>query len=226
MPPSIYLKQLALGPMQNFVYLIGDPATKEVAVVDPAWNVPAIIDQVKADGYKLTHILLSHGHYDHINGVEDVVAKTDAVVCAQAIELEKFIPEGAGGLVLPKSSLKKTASGNAVKVGRLEITLIHTPGHTPGSQCMLVKTPEAPSGMLITGDTLFVGTCGRADLPYSDPHALFDSLSQLKKLDDQTVFYPGHDYGATPTNDLKNEKRTNPFLLADSIDQFLSMVHH
>jgi hydroxyacylglutathione hydrolase len=224
--PSLYLKQLAVGPMQNFVYLIGDPVTKEAAVVDPAWNVPAILKQVKEDGYKLTHVLLSHGHYDHINGVEDVLDKTDATVCAQGVELDQFIPEGAGGLVIPKSSLKKTASGNAVRVGNLDITLIHTPGHTPGSQCMLIKGPDAGSGILITGDTLFVGTCGRCDLPYSDPDDLFHSLGQLKKLDDGTVFYPGHDYGATPTNTLKNEKRTNPFLLADSIDQFLQMVHH
>src|ERR1700704_5551086 len=128
--PSLYLKQLALGPMQNFVYLVGDPVTREAAVVDPAWNVPAILKQLKDDGYRLTHVLLSHGHYDHINGVEDVVDKTDATVCAQAVELEKFIPEGAGGLVIPRSSLKKTSTGQAVRVGHLDITLIHTPGHT------------------------------------------------------------------------------------------------
>src|SRR5438552_16339242 len=86
----LYLKQLAPGPMQNFVYLLGDPATHEAAVVDPASNVPAILSQVKADGYRLTHVLLSHGHYDHINGVEEVVDKTDAVVCAYKSELEEF----------------------------------------------------------------------------------------------------------------------------------------
>ncbi|OGR92107.1 MAG: hypothetical protein A2992_04840 [Elusimicrobia bacterium RIFCSPLOWO2_01_FULL_59_12] len=223
---SLYFKQLALGPMQNFVYLIGDPVTREAAVVDPAWNVPEIIKQAKKDGYRITHALLSHGHYDHINGVEDLVAKTDATVCAQAVELERFIPEGAGGLVIPRSSLKKTATGQAVKVGNLEITLIHTPGHTPGSQCMWIKTPETGSGLLLTGDTLFVGTCGRCDLPYSNPHQMYHSLTQLKKLDEKTVFYPGHDYGMTPTNTIENEKRTNPFLLADSLDQFLEMVHH
>src|SRR3954469_15218 len=85
---SLYLKQLALGPMQNFVYLIGDPVTKEAAVVDPAWNVPAILEQANDDGYRLTHALLSHGHYDHINGVEEIVDKTDATVCAYKSELE------------------------------------------------------------------------------------------------------------------------------------------
>ena len=223
---SLYLKQLPLGPMQNFVYLIGDPATREAAVIDPAWNVPAILRQAKEDGYRLTHVVLSHGHYDHINGVEEIVEKTDATVCAQAVELEQFIPEGAGGLVIPRSSLKKTAMGKALRVGGLDITLIHTPGHTPGSQCILFKDPSGGPELLITGDTLFVGTCGRCDLPYSSPGDLFRSLAQLKKLGEDTVFYPGHDYGAIPTNTLKNEKRTNPFLLSDSLDQFLQMVRH
>src|SRR6185503_7300774 len=101
---SIYLRQLELGPMQNFVYLIGDPKTREAAVVDPAWNVPAILKRVQDDGYRITHVLLSHGHYDHINGVEEMVEKTDAVVCAEKRELEEFIAEGIGGLVIPRSS--------------------------------------------------------------------------------------------------------------------------
>lgn len=221
---DLYLKQLALGPMQNFVYLVGDPATREAAAVDPAWNVPAILQQAANDGYRLTHVLLSHGHYDHINGVEEIVEKTDATVCAQAVELEQFIPEGAGGLVIPRSSLKKTASGHSVKIGHLDITLLHTPGHTPGSQCLLIKDPATKSELLLTGDTLFVGTCGRCDLPYSNPEDLYRSLLRLKKLGDDTVFYPGHDYGASPTNTLKNEKRTNPFLLSASLDQFLQML--
>ena len=83
MGETLYLKQMELGPMQNFVYLVGDPETKEAAVVDPSWNVPAILSQLKEDGYRLTHVLLSHGHYDHINGVEDIVDQTDATVCAE-----------------------------------------------------------------------------------------------------------------------------------------------
>src|SRR6185437_4894020 len=122
--PPLYLQQLQLGPMQNFVYLLGDPGTKEAAVVDPAWNVPAILKRVREDGYRLTHVILTHGHYDHINGVEEVVAATDATVCAQKRELEEFIAEGVGGLVIPPSSLKKTAHGESVRVGGLEVRLI------------------------------------------------------------------------------------------------------
>jgi hydroxyacylglutathione hydrolase len=224
--PPLYLKQLALGPMQNFVYLVGDPVTKEAAVVDPAWNVPAILKQVKDDGYRLTYVLLSHGHYDHINGVEDIVSTTDATVCAYKSELEEFIVEGMGGMVIPRSSLKKTDTNTMVKVGSLEVRMIHTPGHTPGSQCLWIEKAGQGSSTLLTGDTLFVGTIGRCDLPYSSPEDLYKSLGRLKQLDDSATFYPGHDYGAASSNTLKNEKRTNPFLLADSMDQFLSMVGH
>src|SRR5262245_58792110 len=100
MSSTLFIKQLPIGPMQNFVYILGDAEKKEAAVVDPAWNAPAILKAVQDEGYRLTHIFLSHGHYDHINAVEDVVAATDATVCAQKIELEKFIPEGAGGFVI------------------------------------------------------------------------------------------------------------------------------
>jgi glyoxylase-like metal-dependent hydrolase (beta-lactamase superfamily II) len=222
---SIYLKQLQLGPMQNYVYLVGDSETKEAAVVDPAWNVPAILSALQEDGYKLTHVLLSHGHYDHINGVEEIVEKTDATVCAEKSELEEFIYEGMGGMVIPRSSLKKTSVAESVRVGTLDIQMIHTPGHTPGSRCMLMR-PKAggQAEALMTGDTLFVGTIGRCDFPYSSPNALYQSLAKLKKLDDAVTLYPGHDYGASSSNQLGREKKTNPFLMARELEQFLQLV--
>src|SRR5258708_4192403 len=97
----LFLKQLSLGPMQNYVYLVGDPVTKEAAVVDPAWNVPLILQTLKEEGYRLTHALLSHGHYDHINGVEEIVDQTDATVCAEKSEFD-FMASGEGGLVIPR----------------------------------------------------------------------------------------------------------------------------
>ena len=211
--------------MQNYVYLLGDPETKEAAVIDPAWNVPAILQIVKEEGYRLTHAILSHGHYDHINGIEDIVEQTDAVVCAQKSELE-FMASGEGGLVIPRSSLKKTHSGDSVNVGHLKVQLIHTPGHTPGAQCIFLKDKSGVGGVLFTGDILFVGTIGRCDFPHSNPRDLFQSLAKLKKLDDETVFYPGHDYGATPTNTLGREKRTNPYLMAKTVEDFLQLVRH
>lgn len=221
------LKQMALGPMQNYVYLIGDPVTKQAAVVDPAWNVPVILQAAEEDNLKITHVLLSHGHYDHINGVEDVVEKTDALVCAEAKELDEFIFEGAGGMVIPRSSLKRTSTADSIRVGTLEAKMIPTPGHTPGSRCMLIRSASGgPTQALMTGDTLFVGTVGRCDFPYSDPRAYFHSLQKIKKLEDHTTFYPGHDYGAKSSNTLGQEKKTNPFLMAATADHFLQLVRH
>ena len=222
---AIYLKQLPIGPMHNFVYLLGDPVTHEAAVVDPAWNVPAILQIAADDGYRLTHVFLTHGHYDHINGVEEVVEKTDATVCGQKYELEEFIAEGVGGLVIPRSSLKKTDTNAVVRVGQVEVRSIHTPGHTPGSQCLYIEKGAAAGPVLITGDTLFVGTIGRCDFPHSRPRDLFASLQKLKELQDPTEFYPGHDYGASSSNTLGKEKKTNPYFLAKDVEQFLQMVH-
>jgi hydroxyacylglutathione hydrolase len=221
---TLYLKQLQLGPMQNFVYLIGDPDTKEAAVIDPAWNAPAILDTVRQDGYRLTHVLLTHGHYDHINGVEDIVQATDATVCAEARELEDFVFEGMGGMVIPKSSLKKTFTGDRIPVGKLSIQAIVTPGHTPGSQCYFLKGETPDENVLVTGDTLFVGTVGRCDFPYSKPKQFFHSLQKIKALDEKTVFYPGHDYGSSSSNTLRKEMKTNPFLMVQREEDFLQLV--
>src|SRR5207302_2564649 len=171
----VYLRQLPLGSMQNFVYIIGDPQTKEAAVVDPAWNVPAILKEAQSAGYRITHVILSHGHYDHINGVEELVRQTDATVGAYKTELEDFIFEGMGGLVIPRSSLKKTDTASSIRIGKMDVQMIHTPGHTPGSQCL--KIEQAGERILVTGDTLFVGTIGRCDFPYSSPQDLFQSLA-------------------------------------------------
>src|SRR4029077_19985505 len=212
----IFVRQLALGPMNNFVYVLGDPETHEAAVVDPAWNVPMILKEAQGAGYRITHVILTHGHYDHINGVEELVDKTDATVCAYKSELEEFVFEGMGGLVIPRSSLKKTDTGSSVRVGNLDVQSIHTPGHTPGSQCL--KIEKGAQKVLVTGDTLFVGTIGRCDFPYSSPHDLFHSLGKIKKLHDETVFYPGHDYGVASHNTLGREKKTNPFMMAGTVE--------
>jgi hydroxyacylglutathione hydrolase len=218
---------MALGPMQNFVYLIGDSETREAAVVDPAWNVPAILKEAHENGFRITHALLSHGHYDHINGVEELVQATDATVCAEKGELEEFIYEGLGGMVIPRSQLKKTSTAEAIQVGNISVRMIHTPGHTPGSRCMLVQHKNgSETQMLMTGDTLFVGTIGRCDFPYSSPHKLFDSLQKIKKLDEHTTFYPGHDFGARSSNTLGHERKRNPFLMAETADDFLQLVRH
>lgn len=221
-----YLKQLELGPMQNFVYLIGDPQSREAAVVDPAWNAAAILDKLKQDGYRLTHALLTHGHFDHVNAVEELIDACGVVVCIGKADLETLIWEGQGGLVIPKTSFKKVLTDTQIRVGHLAIEAIPTPGHTQGSRCYFVKGDTPAHNALFTGDTLFVGTIGRCDFPYSSPKILFETLQKIKALDGNTVFYPGHDYGAVPSKTLEKEKKTNPYLMTSSLEDFLSMTGH
>lgn len=208
MTSSIYLKQVELGPMANYVYFVGDPKTREVAVVDPAWEVDRIIALAQENDLTITTILITHSHFDHINGVEDLLNHTKANVFINKAEAE-FMKA-----VWP--DLVKVESGESTRVGAVDITFIHTPGHTPGSQCFLVHNH------LISGDTLFIGACGRCDLPGSNPEDMYYSLTQkLAKLDDHTIVFPGHNYAARPYSTIADEKRFNPYLQFQSLQDFL-----
>ena len=208
---TFYFTQLELGPMQNFVYLIGDPQTREAAVVDPGWDVPAILRAAERDGYRLTGAFATHHHFDHVQGLGELLSAVDMPVYVHR--------DDALALPVSRSSLKPVRGGDAVRIGGLEVALIHTPGHTPGSQCLLVN------GRLLSGDTLFIGACGRCDLPGGDPRELYESLTQrLKPLDDATVLCPGHNYGEVPTASLGEEKQRNPFLSIPTLQDFLRLV--
>jgi glyoxylase-like metal-dependent hydrolase (beta-lactamase superfamily II) len=138
----------------------------------------------------------------------------------KAVDVPVYVHRRDAPLVtVEPGSLKPVGGGETVGVGSVPIQLLHTPGHTPGSQCLLVN------GRLLSGDTLFINGCGRCDLPGGDPRALFASLSkQLKRLDDATVLYPGHNYAETPTARLGDEQRSNPFLAAPTLDDFLRLT--
>ena len=216
MSETVYLKQMELGPMQNFVYLIGDPETRECVVVDPAWEIDAIVDQVERDGMKLRGALITHTHQDHVGGhlfgfdipgVEELLARVPVKVYVHKAERE-FL-RGFG------SDLVKVDGGDTVSVGRVTVSFIHTPGHTPGSQCFLVD------GRLVSGDTLFIRSCGRTDLPGSDPAEMYYSLTQrLGALPESTVVLPGHNYGGASTT-IGDEKRHNPNMRFSSMTDFL-----
>jgi hydroxyacylglutathione hydrolase len=213
---TVYLRQMELGPMQNFVYLIGDPETRECVAVDPAWEIDAIVEQIEADSMRLNGVLVTHTHQDHVGGhlfghdipgIEELLARVPAKVYVHAAERE-FL-RGFG------SDLVKVESGATLGVGKRTITFVHTPGHTPGSQCFLVD------GRLISGDTLFIRSCGRTDLPGSDPKEMYTSLTQrLGALPDDTVVFPGHNYGGTVTT-IGDEKRSNPMMRFRSMMDFL-----
>lgn len=207
-----YLRQLALGPAKNFVYLVGAADGPETAVVDPAWDVPAITQALAADSRRLSAVLLTHHHRDHTNGVLEVLSGHDVPVYAQAAELPFLASLGLG------EALRPLEPGHRLAVGSAEVTCIHTPGHTPGSQCFLCRAG------LLSGDTVFVGACGRCDLPGGDVERMYESLHQvLGALPSDVPLYPGHDYGDVQVSSLGRERERNPYLRATSKQDFVAL---
>jgi hydroxyacylglutathione hydrolase len=220
----LYLRQAQIGPMANFVYLIGDTHTHKAAVVDPAWDVDAILEFARKEGYEIDKILITHYHPDHlggsmmgtsVQGAADLIGKIEAKVYVNKAEAEGT-KRVAG---LSDSDLVAVEAGDVAEIGEIPVKFLHTPGHTPGSQCFLVE------GNLISGDTLFVGSCGRVDLPGSDPKAMYYSLNHtLKNLDDATVVYPGHAYSSDSSTTIGNQKRHNMYMRFPTLDDFLDAM--
>jgi glyoxylase-like metal-dependent hydrolase (beta-lactamase superfamily II) len=204
---GLIVHQLEVGLMQNFVYLIGDPKTREAVVVDPAWEVDVILRKAAEAGLKLTGALVTHYHFDHTNGVEDLLHKIDVPVYVN----RRDVPY----LDFKHSNVVPVESGHKVRAGSVEIECVHTPGHTPGSQCFRARD------RLVSGDTLFIGACGRTDLPGGNAEELYASLHRLAKLPDATVLLPGHNYADIPQTTMGEERKTNPYLLCDSLQNFL-----
>ena len=218
------LRQAQIGPMANFVYFIGDTETHQAAVVDPAWDVDAILGFASKEGYEIDKILITHYHPDHlggsmmgqnIQGAADMLGRIKAKVYVNKAEAEGT-KRVAG---LSDSDIVMVEAGDVFKVGEIPVKFLHTPGHTPGSQCFLVE------GNLISGDTLFVNSCGRVDLPGSDPEAMYHSLNHtLKNLDDATVVYPGHAYSSESRTTIADQKRHNMYMRFPTLDDFLDAM--
>ena len=224
MTAPIYLRQLEVGPMQNYTYLVGDPATREAAVVDAAWDIDRILEVAAADGMTITKALVTHFHPDHLGGRFMGMSIVGATELVARVPVKVYINKHEAGFVgrvsdLSASDLVPVEAGDTVMIGGVSLTFLHTPGHTPGSQCFLA------AGNLISGDTLFIGSCGRTDLPGSDPAALYRSLNDtLRNLPDDTVVYPGHNYADRPSSTIGHEKRRNVFMRFESLDEFLRLV--
>lgn len=201
-------KQIPVGMMANFVYVFGCEKTMKAAVVDPSSDAPEIHEFVEENGLTIEYIFATHGHGDHVGGVASLAGKTGAKVVAHSGDAPGLERGGISVDVVVED-------GDKVSVGEIEVQVIHTPGHTPGSICLLAE------GKLITGDTLFVGNCGRTDFPGGSMEQLFNSLqTRLKTLDEAIEVYPGHDYGPSPTSTIGHEKRTNPTLVCTTIEEF------
>ena len=205
---DLYLKQMELGPMENFVYLVGSKDTREVLVVDPAWQVDTVLRVAKEENLKIVGALISHYHFDHTNGIEELLASLNVPVYVNKKDIP-YLPVSA-------DAVKAVDAGFKVKAGNVEIEMVHTPGHTPGSQCFHVRDH------LISGDTLFINACGRTDLPGGDAKELYHSLTKtLMKMDDSTILCPGHNYADKPTTTMGDQKKHNPYLMCDSLENFL-----
>jgi hydroxyacylglutathione hydrolase len=221
---ELYLRQLLVGrdigqgdaagtQMQNFVYLVGDRDAGECLVIDPAWDVGGIVDVAAQDDMRIVGALATHYHPDHVggamfgievSGMAELMALNPCKVHAHDAEIDGV----AFVTGLSRSDLVAHASGDRIVAGAVEVELLHTPGHTPGSSCFRV------ANALLAGDTLFLSGCGRVDLPGGDPEEMQRTLSQrLSTLPDDMVLYPGHAYGGESAP-MDVVRKTNPSLIA------------
>ncbi len=217
---GLYFRQLLSGrdfahgdmvarQMVNFAYLLGDRSTGEALVVDPAYGVDDLLSILEADGMRCVGVLATHYHPDHvggdlaglrIEGLSTLLEHHDVPVHVQQAEVPWVVRATGVGA----EHLVAHEGGDVVTVGRVEVELVHTPGHTPGSQCFYVRQ------RLVSGDTLFLEGCGRTDLPGSDPEAMFESLhTRLARVPDDTLLFPGHLYAPEPSATLGETRRTN-----------------
>jgi len=210
---SFDIEVLSLGPMDNFIYLIHDRATKQAAVVDPAWDVEKIIELANAKQVTITDVLLTHTHADHVNGLDQLLKTYDAQV-----HLLKYEAQFWGRF---EEAPTAHHGGDIIKVGDTEIKILHTPGHTPGSACYHL------GDQLIAGDTMFVYGCGRCDLPGGDPNQMHDTLRRIAiDLPKETCVLPGHDYAEKPSVTLAEQIAGNPFMHFDAVEDFVQYRMH
>lgn len=200
---ELNIVQFLASTMDNFSYLVYCPESLEGAVIDPSQRPELPLEKAREAGINIKLLLNTHGHQDHIVGNPQILQQTQARLAAHPLDIEDAdIP---------------LAEGDRLKLGNGELLVMHTPGHTPGS--VVFRNGNS----IITGDTLFVSRCGRADFPTSDVKQLYTSLQRLKQLPQETVVYPGHDYGPTPTSTLEWELKNNEFLTRPDLDSFIKL---
>src|SRR3954466_7797165 len=234
-PPEdrLYFRQLLSGrdfavndpiaqQMVNFVYAIGDRVTGECLLIDPAYSIADLLGIVESDGMRVTGVLATHYHPDHVGGsmmnhpIEGIAALLERKDCPIHVQRDE-VPWVRRTTGVGEDHLAAHDAGDVVAVGSVSITLVHTPGHTPGSQCFHVD------GRLVSGDTLFLDGCGRTDLPGSDSEAMYESLQRLARLPEDTIVYPGHRASLPSSGTLDAVRATNIVYKPKSKDGWLMM---
>jgi len=224
-PSDLIIEQIEIGPMQNYTYIIGSRETREVAIVDPAWDIDSLINHLAEKDYTLTAALATHYHPDHVGGsfsgnsvegVAELMAKSPVKVYAHKEEADgiRKVTE------ISESDIVRVDSGDTLKIGNIEVEFLHTPGHTPGSQCFRIKNT------LVSGDTLFINGCGRVDLPGSNSEDMYHSMRKLCELPDDTLLLPGHNYGHVPNATMGETKNMNVYLRIDNMQTWQDIMGH
>ena len=204
MKPEIL--QIQVGQMANFTYIIADEESGEAAVIDPSWDLDKIFQALKKNGWRAKYVINTHTHFDHVLGNEQMAEVTGAkIVQHKNSQLKKDIA---------------VSDGDTIEIGSIRLRVLHTPGHSKDSMCLLLD-----DRLIFTGDTLFVGNCGRVDLPGSNAKEMYYSLfGKLAKLDEKLILYPGHNYGSTSISTIGHEKKTNYVLQPKSKEEFLEFI--
>ena len=220
---DLYLEQLLVGPMDNFIYLVGSKSTREVAIIDPAWDIDVLLNHINEKDLKLSSVLVTHYHPDHIGGgmgghsiegIAELLEKDPVKIFVHKLEAEG-VKKVTG---VSDTDLNIVESGDHLTIGENDIEFLHTPGHTPGSQCFKVNNN------LVSGDTLFVQGCGRVDLPGSNSEDMFHSLQKLSALPNETILYPGHNYSAEPYESMERVKEINTYLRIEDLDMWKQIM--
>ncbi|MGB9169058.1 MAG: MBL fold metallo-hydrolase [Nitrososphaeraceae archaeon] len=203
---TLKIEQIQVGQMANFTYLIIDEEEKEIAIIDPSWDLDKIFEIIKRNSYRVKFIINTHTHFDHILGNEQVLAITNCQIVQHENSIDRH-----------DIAVK---DGDRIRVGNIVIDILHTPGHSKDSICLIVD-----SKIIFTGDTLFVGNCGRIDLPGGNVNEMYDSLlRRIIKLNDELTVYPGHNYGMKTVSTIGEEKNTNYVLAPRTLQEFIQFM--
>lgn len=220
---ELIIEQIEIGPMANFTYILGSRETREVVIVDPAWDIDSLLKHIDAKDYQVVGALATHYHPDHVGGgmsghniagVAELVGSRSVKVYANKLETDG-IKRVTG---LSNSDIVSVESGDFLDVGTIRVEFLHTPGHTPGSQCFRVRKT------LVSGDTLFIDGCGRVDLPGSNKEDMFHSLQKLKSLPDDTLLLPGHNYSSVPNSTMGEAKSCNAYLNVRDLETWAQVM--